>query len=324
MHEGKEIILSTKPFAKEIRWKSWYYTLSTLIIFLAFFLGTLFMPTILGKIFCSIFAGLVMIRVFVIYHDYQHHSILYKSFPAKIIFKLWGMYMLSPESIWKRSHDYHHNHNSKLFSASIGSYPIWTKEKYLNASKSDRTAYLFSRHPLNILFGYITMFVYGMCIQSFRSSPKRHWDSLLAIIIHIGASVYLFIHFGWITWLLTIAIPFFTSLMVGAYLFYAQHNFPGVTFKNNVEWSYVHASLQSSSFMKMNPFWRWMTANIGFHHIHHMNSRIPFYRLPEAMQHLPALQNPVITTLNPSDIVACLKLKVWDAQKNKMIPLSQL
>jgi omega-6 fatty acid desaturase (delta-12 desaturase) len=111
--------------------------------------------------------------------------------------------------------------------------------------------------------------------------------------------------------------------MLGSYLFYAQHNFPGVVFRNNVDWSYTDAALESSSYMAMNPFLEWVTANIGYHHIHHLNSRIPFYRLPEAMAKIPELQTAKVTTLKPSDIIACLRLKLWDPTQNKMVPLPE-
>ena len=130
MLAGKELILATKPFAKEIRWKSWYYSLSTMCILSALLLGTHFVPVFIGRLVCSIAAGLVIIRLFVIYHDHQHHAILHKSLLADILFKIFGVYVLAPSSIWKRSHDYHHNHNSKLFSAAaLAPYPIMTYEK---------------------------------------------------------------------------------------------------------------------------------------------------------------------------------------------------
>lgn len=112
--------------------------------------------------------------------------------------------------------------------------------------------------------------------------------------------------------------------MLGAYLFFAQHNFPTVNYRINKDWNYADAALESSSYMKMNRFWRWVTANIGYHHVHHLNSRIPFYRLPEAMAAIPELQNAKITTLNPSDIISCLRLKVWDPEQNKMIGMSEI
>lgn len=324
MLAGKDLILATKPFVKEIRWKTWYYTLSTLFLLIVLLCGTYFIPYFFGKLACSILSGLVMIRFFVIYHDYQHHAILYQSMPANIIFTLYGIFILAPSSIWKRSHDYHHNHNSKLFSASIGSYPIMSRQKYMNASKEEKRNYLMSRHPITILFGYISMFIYGMCIQSFRTSPGKHWDSLISLVLHAGIGIFLFTYFGWATFLLSFFIPFFIADIIGAYLFYAQHNFPGVAFKNNTEWSYSGAAIESSSYMAMNPFWQWVTANIGYHHIHHLNSRIPFYRLPEVMEKIPELYKAKDTTLNPWDIMACLRLKLWDPEQNKMIALSEL
>jgi len=320
---SKELILATKPFAKETRWKSWYYTFSSMFLLIAFLLGTYFVPVIWGRIICSFLSAFLLARCFMIFHDYQHHSILQKSFLANFIFTIFGMYILTPPSIWKRSHDHHHNNNSKLFGASIGSFPIMTKEKFMGASRKEKNVYLAVRHPLNILFSYFTMFIYGMCLQSFISSPRRHWDSLLVLLFHFSVAGFLFFYFGPLTWFLTFFLPFFIVHMLGAYLFYAQHNFPGVVFRKNVEWSYANAALESSSYMAMNPFWQWVTANIGFHHIHHINSRIPFYRLPEAMDKIKELQAVTITTLNPSDIIKCLRLKVWDTGQNKMIGLAE-
>ena len=85
---------------------------------------------------------------------------------------------------------------------------------------------------------------------------------------------------------------------------------------------YETAAMESSSYMKMNKMMAWFTANIGYHHIHHLNSRIPFYRLPEIMKELPELQNAKITSLSPKEIIACLRLKVWDPEKNKMVGLN--
>jgi acyl-lipid omega-6 desaturase (Delta-12 desaturase) len=324
MVRNKELLLATKVYAKEIRWKSWFHTISSLILLVGSLLGTYFISNIYGRIACSIFSAMMLSRFFIIFHDFQHHTILKRSYLANVIFTIFGGYMITPPSIWKRSHDHHHNHNSKLFSASIGSYPIMTKEKFLRSSKKDRREYLAIRHPLNMVFSYFSMFLYGMCIQSFISSPRRHWDSLVILILHFSFAVFLVLYAGWLAWFLTFFLPFFLSHMLGAYLFYAQHNFPGVTFKSNKEWNYLSSALESSSYMAMNPVWRWITANIGYHHIHHLNSKIPFYRLPEAMAGIPALQVPKVTTLNPSDIIACLKLKVWDPEQDRMIGLSEL
>jgi omega-6 fatty acid desaturase (delta-12 desaturase) len=114
-------------------------------------------------------------------------------------------------------------------------------------------------------------------------------------------------------------IPHFISGAMGAYLFYAQHNFPGSTFVGNEDWTYEGAALDSSSYMKLSVPLQWATANIGFHHIHHLNARIPFYRLPEVMNSLPELQSAKTTTLKPKDIMACFKLKVYDFETQQLV-----
>ncbi len=319
MLEGKQLILATKPFMKENRVKSWYYTLSTTFILAALLFGTVFNYHWSLKLLCSILAGFVIVRLFVIYHDHQHKSILNRSLAADILFTFFGFYVLAPAGIWSRSHDYHHKNNSKLFSASIGSYPIFTKTKFEKCSRSEKNYYLFIRHPLTILFGYIFAFLWGMCFQSLINRFSKHIDSLIALIVHFTSQICVFYFLGWHTWVLLCAIPHFISGAMGAYLFYAQHNFPGSTFAGNEDWTYEGAALESSSYMELSPIMRWVTANIGYHHIHHINARIPFYRLPEVMKAIPELQNPKKTSLKPKDVIACFKLKVWDYEKQKMV-----
>lgn len=321
---GKELILATKPFANEDRRKSWFYTLTTLALVVATLSATVLLPWLIARLVCSVLAGLLLVRMFVIYHDHQHHTILHKSAIADAIMTVFGIYMLAPTSIWKRSHDHHHKHNSKLFSASIGSFPIATRQKYLNMSTGERIGYLAIRHPLTIGLGYITMFLVGMCVSSFVSSPRKHFDALIALLLHIGAAVCIFIFWGWDAWFFLFFLPFLIAFALGSYLFYAQHNFPGVTFCSNQDWAYDKAALDSSSYMVMNPVLNWFTANIGYHHIHHLNARIPFYRLPEVMRHFPELQLARTTSLHPREIIACLRLKVWDQELGRMISLKEL
>jgi len=320
----KNLILATKPYAKENKLTSWFVTLSTLFLLVFFLSATLWVNSIWVRMIVSILSGLLLVRFFVIYHDFQHYTILHSSKIANAIMVVFGIYMLAPASIWKRSHDHHHKHNSKLFSADIGSYPIVTKEKFLTLNRQEKRMYLSIRHPLTMLFGYITMFILGMSLRSFLSSPKRHYDSLIALILHLIGSVLVFYFFGWQGWLLGVVIPLFIACGLGAYLFYAQHNFPGVYFADKNGWTYETAALESSSYMKMNSVMEWFTANIGYHHIHHLNARIPFYRLKEVMKDFPELQHPKITSLKIKDIIACLRLKVWDAKNSEMISLEKV
>ena len=324
MLSGKELILATKPYAKEIRSKSWMYTISTLLFLGLSMAATVLIPFFFSRLFFSVLSGLLMVRMFIIYHDHQHHTILVHSKLANMIMTVFGYFILSPTSIWKRSHDHHHNNNSKLFSASIGSYPIATKKKYEEMTSRQKFEYLAIRHPLTIALGYFSMFIFGMCIASFVSNPRKHYDSMIALVIHLTISVLLFIFLGWYIWFFLFFLPFMIAFAMGAYLFYAQHNFPGVTFAENKEWAYEKAAMESSSYMSMNRVMAWLTGNIGYHHIHHLNSKIPFYRLPEVMKHLKELQHPKQTSLNIREVIACLRLKIWDQDKKKMVGLSEI
>jgi len=321
----KELILATKPFAKEVKWKSWWHLVSTGMLLAGLYAG-IFIPKspLWVKSVCSVFAGLTIARMFIIYHDHQHKAILQNSKFANDLMTLWGLFVLAPTSIWKRSHDHHHTHNSKLYTSSIGSYPIVTVEKFKSFNKRDRSIYLFVRHPLTIVFGYIFVFFYGMCVRSFVNNRSKHWDSLLSIVLHIGIAVTIILTLGWTAFFLGLILPAMISLGLGAYLFYAQHNFPTATFSDKDGWSYVNAALGSSSYMRMNPVMHWFTGNIGYHHIHHLNARIPFYRLPEVFKALPALQKAKTTSLMPGEIIRCFRLKWWDPQLGRMVGFREL
>ena len=324
MLEGKDLILATKPYAQENRAKSWWYTLSTTVLLLTALFGASYSFPLVVRIVCSVLAGLLIVRMFIIYHDYLHHTILTRSVLAKIVFTIYGLYTLNPPSIWKRSHDYHHNHNCKLFTSSIGSFPIVTLDKFKSLSRGERTNYLFIRHPLTIALGYVFAFAWGMTILSLFRNPKKHWDSAAALLFHYGIGITWLLLFGWPTFLLGFLIPALISGAMGSYLFYAQHNFPSVTFEDQEGWTYIGAALNSSSYMKMNPVMRWFTGNIGYHHIHHTNARIPFYRLPEVYRAFPEFQQAKTTSLLPGDIIDCLRMKVWHPTLRRMISMKEI
>ncbi|HTN16930.1 MAG TPA: fatty acid desaturase, partial [Chitinophagaceae bacterium] len=123
--------------------------------------------------------------------------------------------------------------------------------------------------------------------------------------------------------LFTIILPFTITCAIGSYLFYAQHNFPGVLFNSNEDWTYERAALESSSYMRTNKLMAWFSGNIGYHHIHHLNARIPFYRLPEAYHAITELQTAKQTSLKISDMVKCFRLKIWDPEVQRMISLKE-
>lgn len=318
---GKALILATKPYAHDSTVASWTYLLSTAGLWLAALAGTLWNVHWTAKLACSVLAALLLLRMFVLYHDQQHHAILPKSRLAEGLMRLFGIIVLSPSSIWRSSHDHHHKHNSKIKGSHIGSFPVMTKENYAKSSPGERLLYLFMRHPLTILFGYVFVFLFGMCVRPFATKPREHADCLAALVVHLGIGVALVHFFGWGAWLLSQFIPHLIASAIGTYLFYAQHNFPDVSFYDKEGWTYEKAALESSSCLRTGPIMGWFSGNIGYHHIHHLNARIPFYRLPEVMREMPELQDPKTTSLHPRDIARCLRLKVWDVAAQRMVGL---
>jgi omega-6 fatty acid desaturase (delta-12 desaturase) len=324
MRPGKEIILTSKKFAVENRLRSWLEILSSILLAVVFFYITFLNLPLPLTIISSIVCGLLYVRLFVIYHDYQHRAILQNSTTASLLMKAIGIYLLAPEAIWKRTHEHHHNNNSKLTMTGIGSYPTISKARYLGLRKREKFIYLVNRHPLTILLGYFTLFIYWLNLKSFVQSPTKHLDSLLALVLHAAGGYAIWYYFGVEAFMLSWFVPFLLAFGMGSYLFYCQHNFPGAKFCENHDWTYVNAAMQSTSFMPMNPVMQWFTGNIGYHHVHHVNSRIPFYRLMEAFHSMPELKDAPTTSWNPLEIVRCLRLKLWDADQNKMITLKQL
>ncbi len=318
MRTAKELLIASKPFASEYRWLSWWHLASTLAaLTVAVAIAVADLPWAVRGL-ASVVVGLIGVRVFIIYHDFQHGAILRGSWLATALMYLYGISMLNPPSAWNRSHDHHHKHNSKTFGASIGSFPIMTVETFTKATSTERLAYRIARHPLTMVFGYFTVFLWGMCLRPFLNGPKRHYDGAISIVVHFALMAYL-ATLGLDILLFALLIPAAIASSLGAYLFYAQHNYPAARLKPRSEWSHVEAALHSSSYITMGPVMHWFSGNIGYHHVHHLNHRIPFYRLPEAMESLEELQSPGTTTLRPADILACLRLKLWSPDEDQFV-----
>src|SRR6185312_16578919 len=245
---GAELIRATIPFARDDSLRSWWEILSTGLLMAAAYAATLEPLPWWARLAASVLAGLLTLRFFVIYHDQQHHAILPHSRAAEGLMRVFGVFSLSPVSIWSSSHNHHHKHNSNLRSAHIGSFPVMTKHQYDRSSRRKRFGYLAVRHPLTIALGYVTMFLYGMCLAPFLRDPKEHFDCLVALVLHALISVALVHYGGWAALLLCQTIPHLITFGIGSYLFYAQHNFPGVAFASSSGWAYEKAALESSSY----------------------------------------------------------------------------
>jgi omega-6 fatty acid desaturase (delta-12 desaturase) len=313
-----DLLRASKAYAREWRWVSWWHLLSTLTIFSALIaIACVGDSILLLRLPASILAGLVLVRLFIVYHDYQHGTVLRGAPLASVVMWAYGLLTLNPPSIWDRSHNHHHKNTAKIFGAGIGSYPVMTVGGYGRAGRAERFGYAATRHPLTIALGYFTIFFYGMCVRSLLTNPRAHWDSAAAIAVHGSLAVFLAIMYP-AALVFALLIPSAVAAAMGAYLFYAQHNYPSVKLHDRAAWDYVAAALESSSLIRMSPMMHWFTGNIGYHHVHHLNARIPFYRLPEAMAALPDMQHPGTTSLSSRDIATCLRLKLWDPGQQKL------
>jgi acyl-lipid omega-6 desaturase (Delta-12 desaturase) len=319
--KAPSLYIRTKAFARDNPLKSWWHILSSSFLLLAAIAATLPFAPLWVRIPASVLSAFLIVRVFVIFHDQQHRAILPRSKLAEVYMKIFGICSLCPSTVWRHTHDDHHAHNCQLRIQNIGSYPIMTRERFQTCSAGERFKYLAMRHPITLLMGYVTVFFFSMTLLPAVTAARRYWDAWPALLVHLGVATLLVVHWGWLAYVLTMGLPFFIAGALGAYLFYAQHNFPEVTLRDKEGWTYEGAALDSSSHLKTGALLAWFTANIGYHHIHHLNHRIPFYRLPEVYRAIPELRQAKTTTLRPGDIFRCLRLKVWCAQTQRMVTL---
>jgi acyl-lipid omega-6 desaturase (Delta-12 desaturase) len=321
-----DVIKLTRPFAEENRAVTWFHVITTAAVIVgALFLSLPIFPLAV-RIFGSLLASISMIRGFIIYHDYSHGAVLRNSPLGSALMYFVGLYYLRPPEDWKRSHNFHHQNNAKFATANVGSFPIYTCDEWTALPAKKKRNYRIVRHPLVLVFGYLTIFV----MESFNKllSPEfkgqgLRFQAFLSIVLHFSL-IYAALHFGgWDVLVLSILIPYVISCMSGGYLFYMQHNFEGAKFKPDCDWDFTYAALNSSSCLKCGPLTHWFTGNIGYHHIHHLNHRIPFYRLPETMKAVKELQNPIYVDLHPKTIWRTLNLKLWDARGSRMVTFKQ-
>ena len=316
---GKDLINATVPFAEESVRLSWWYVSSTFALLAGALAGAGLAPWWPLRLLFSLLAAMLMVRAFITYHDYMHRAILARSRIAWILFRVYSALALTPPRSWKKSHNYHHGHVGQVSASSIGAFPIMTTQMWRDASLTTRAGYRIVRHPLTVLAGYVTIFLFSITLLPLLTNPARHWDSLLALAGHVALIAVLWIFGGFDTAFFVVLLPMTIASALGSYLFFAQHSFKRMHILTPEAWTYYRAAMESSSYMKLSRVMQWFTGNIGFHHIHHLNVRFPFYRLPEVMDAIPELQSAVTTTLSPRDIRDCFRCSLWDEERQKVV-----
>jgi omega-6 fatty acid desaturase (delta-12 desaturase) len=316
---GRELIRATVPFVERSIKISWWHVGSTFTLLILALVGAGLAPWWPLRLLFSVLSAMLMVRAFITYHDYMHRAILTRSRFAWYLFRIYSALSLTPPRSWKKSHNYHHGHVGQIAASNIGTFPIMTTQMWREASRATRISYRIVRHPLTVLTGYVTIFFFSLTLRPFLKQPTQHWDSLLALFGHALLVGVLWRFGGFDTAFFVILLPMTLSSALGSYLFFAQHSFKRMHILSTESWTYYRAALESSSYMRLNKVMQWFTGNIGFHHIHHLNVRIPFYRLPEAMAAIPELQSPVTTTLSPRDIRDCFRCCLWDEDRQRIV-----
>lgn len=320
----RTLLDATRRFADERPRRTWLEVIPTLALCLGLQALLLAPLPLVAKLPLSVLFGLVLVRVFVLSHDMLHGAIFRKSRLGRGLLKAFSLYLVYPPPVWRERHNDHHRHNSRTNSRGQvhGQVPMVTLREWARLGPGDRISYLCARHPLTILGGYFAYFMLP-AMDAVRRDPRRYWWGICWIAVPFAATALIAWRFGAVTALLAFVLPVLLAAAVGAYLFYAQHCFEGVEAREPEDWNYFHAALRTTSLFEMPAFMHWFTANIGYHHVHHINVRIPFYRLPEAMASVPALQNPPRTSWRWRDIRYNLTHHIWDDERRQLLTYAE-
>ena len=315
----RDLQAATRPFAADASVRSWAYIGSTFGLLAIVLSAAAIAPWWPLRLAASMLGALLLVRTFILYHDFMHGSILPGSRLARALFYTYAAINLTPPRSWRDSHNFHHANVGKIIGSNVGSFPLMNVEMWRTASRMQRLRYRVTRHPLTIVCAYFTIFLLSVCMLPLLRRPTRYWDSALSLFAHASVMTALWVFAGFDAAFFALLLPMTIAGAMGGYLFYVQHSFPGMRILPDGEWTPYRAALVSSSYLRLGPTMRWFTGNIGFHHVHHLNSLIPFYRLPQAMERIPELQHPTVTTLRLHDVVACFRADLWDDTRRRMI-----
>lgn len=291
---------------------AWYLTYRLMAI--SFWLG---LPA-------AILAGGFLTRIFIVLHDCGHGSFLKSQRANNFLGTLCGVFAMTPYFQWRHNHAVHHATSGDLDRRASWDLPLtFTVKEYLALPDWKRLLYRLYRHPL-ILFGVAPtlLFVLAQRLVSPKGGQRERWSvhftnlALLALFLTLGY----FLGFGAVLRTqLTITV---VGATVGVWLFYVQHQFEDTYWEHKDDWDFAQAAMQGSSYYKLPLVLQWFTGNIGLHHIHHLNSRIPNYELQRCHDENPEFQQVNTITLFTS--LKCISLRLWDEETQKLVGFGHL
>lgn len=268
--------------------------------------------------------ALFLIRIFCIQHDCGHGSYFKSRDMNDWVGRALGILTLTPYDVWRRSHAIHHSHAGNLDHRGIGDILTLTVEEYHARSWLGKLAYRLYRNPI-VTFGIGPAYVFLLENRlpfGYMKSGWQFWVSAMGTNIALAAILGVIYWLGGIMPILLIFLP--SSLIasaLGVWLFYVQHQFEETHWDHNDDWHMQDAALHGSSHYVMPSVLQWFTANIGVHHVHHLYSRIPFYRLTEVLRDHGELAEAQRLTIMES--LKCVKLKLWDENQRRMLTIRE-
>jgi acyl-lipid omega-6 desaturase (Delta-12 desaturase) len=271
----------------------------------------------------AILAGAFVVRIFIIFHDCGHGSYFKSRRANDVVGFIAGVLTFTPYYHWRWEHNIHHASSGHLDKRGVGDIWTLTVQEYLEASRWKKFAYRLARNPF-ILFiiAPLYLFLIRQRFPSANASERErgsvHWMNLAILAMAVGLS---FI-FGLKAYLLIQFIILMVAGASGVWLFYVQHQFEDVYWERGEDWDYTRAALEGSSFYKLPKILQWFSGNIGFHHIHHLSSRIPNYNLEKCHKADPLFQRVKPITLFGS--FRAFTFRLWDEQRRKLVGFGHL
>lgn len=308
------------PYEKSNSLASVWQLLNTVVpFFVLWFLSykSLSISYFLTLAFAIAAAGF-LVRTFIIFHDCCHYSFFKNRNANKILGTLTGILTFFPFSQWQHDHSVHHATSSNLDKRGTGDIWVLTVEEYMSASPWKKLQYRLYRNPfVMFVLGPVYVFLIKNRFNRKGARQEERWNTyLINTAIAVLVSVLCWI-IGWESFLLVEGPIFLIAGSAGIWLFYIQHTFEDSYFEEDKEWEYVRAAVEGSSYYKLPKLLQWLTGNIGYHHVHHLSPRVPNYKLEEAHNNTPPLQNIPTITLKTS--LSSLKFHLWDEQQKKFV-----
>jgi acyl-lipid omega-6 desaturase (Delta-12 desaturase) len=261
-----------------------------------------------------------LVRLFMIQHDCSHGAFFRHRLANDWVGRVIGVLTLTPYDFWRRSHAIHHATVGNLDRRGQGDIDTLTVREYTARSPWKRFCYRLYRHPL-VMFGigpaYLFLLDHRLPIGLMRAG-WRPWISTMTTNLAIVAVAGMLIAFIGLKAFLLVHLPIMVlAASVGVWLFYVQHQFEDTLWTDEQDWNWQEAALHGSSHYDLPLVLRWFTANIGVHHVHHLCSGIPYYRLPKVLHDFPELRGVRRLTLMQS--FYCVRLVLWDEKQRRLV-----